>query len=97
MNISLEERESAILEYVRQGGTRPRVPNLLLAELWRDDQFYLKVLAGRGDVLVPAQVIAIRQLAAQGKGEQQIYEEVGARNLNQVKRVLAGKTQKRVS
>jgi hypothetical protein len=28
---------------------------------------------------------------------QQIYEEVGARNLNQVKRVLAGKTYKRVS
>jgi hypothetical protein len=97
VNISLEERESAILEYVRRGGVRPRVPNLLLAELWRDDQFYLKVLAGRDDVLVPAQVIAIRQLAAQGKGEQQIYEEVGARNLNQVRRVLTGKTYKRVS
>jgi len=97
VNISLEERETAILEYVRRGGVRPRVPNLLLAELWRDDEFYLNVLAGRDDVLVPAQVIAIRQLAAKGKGEQQIYEEVGARNLNQVKRVLAGKTYKRVS
>jgi hypothetical protein len=96
MNISLEERERAILEYVRRGSVRPRVPNLLLAELWRDNQFYLKVLAGRGDVLVPAQVIAIRQLAAEGMDEKQISEEVGARNLNQVKRVLAGKTYRRV-
>jgi hypothetical protein len=38
-----------------------------------------------------------RFLAAKGKGGQQIYEEVGARNLNQVKRALAGKTYKRVS
>ncbi len=97
VNISLEEREQAILEYVRQGGVRPRVPNLLLAELWRDDQFYLKVLAGRDDVLVPAQVIAIRQLAAGGKDIQQICEAVGARNFNQVRRVLAGKTYTRVS
>jgi hypothetical protein len=37
------------------------------------------------------------RLAAQGKGEQQIYEEVGARDLNQVMRVLSGKTYKRVS
>lgn len=46
-------------------------------------------------MLVPAQVIAIRRLAA--KGEQQIYEEVGARNVNQVELVLAGKTYKQVS
>src|SRR4051794_6485448 len=75
-----------------RGGIRPRVPNLLLVELWRDDQFYLKVLAGRDDVLVPAQLIAIRQLASQGKDEQQICEEVGAHNVDQVKRVLAGNT-----
>jgi hypothetical protein len=97
INISLEERENAIIEYVRRGGGRPRVPSLLLAELWRNDEFYLKVLAGRDDVLTPGQVIAIRQLAAQGKDEQQIVQIVEARNVEQVKRVLAGKTYKRVS
>jgi hypothetical protein len=69
----------------------------LLEELWRHDKFYLKVLAGRDDVLTPGQVMAIRQLAAQAKDERQIFEIVGARNVDQVKRVLTGKTYKRIS
>jgi hypothetical protein len=73
------------------------VPNLLLAKLWRDDEFYLKVLAGRTDVLTPGQVVAIRQLAAEGKDEHLICETVRARNVEQVKRVLVGKTYKRIS
>jgi hypothetical protein len=97
INVSLEERENAILEYVSQEGTRVGVPNLLLAKLWRDDQFYLKVLAGRNDVLTPAQVVAIRQMAGEGKDERMIFETVGARNIDQVKRVLAGKTYKLIS
>jgi hypothetical protein len=96
-DISLEERENAIVEYVRREGTRAPVPNLFLAKLWRDDGFYLKVLAGRDDVLTPAQVVAIRQLAAEGKDERLIFEIVGARNVDQVRRVLAGKTYKRIS
>ncbi len=95
-DISLEEREEAIAEYVRRKGARVGVPNLLLANLWRDDEFYLKVLAGRDDVLTPAQVVAIRQLAAEGKDERLIFEIVGARNVDQVKRVLNGKTYRRV-
>jgi hypothetical protein len=97
INISLEEREQAIVEYIRRDGVRTRVPNLLLAQLWRDDEFYLKVLAGRDDVLTPNQVVTIRQLAAEGKDERMIFEIVGARNVEQVKRLLAGKTYKRVS
>lgn len=96
-NISLEERENAVNEYVRRGGIRAGVPNLFLAKLWRDDGFYLKVLAGRDDVLTPAQVISIRNLAAEGKDEGLICEIVEARNIDQVKRVLAGKTYKRIS
>jgi len=96
VNISLEERERAIVEYVRRRGVRPTVPNLLLAQLWRDDEFYLKVLAGRENVLAPDQVLAIRRLAAEGKKESLICELVGARNVGQVKRVLAAKTYRRV-
>ena len=95
-NISLEERENAIIEYVWRKGMRAGVPNLLLAKLWRDDEFYLKVLAGRDDVLTPAQVTTIRKLAAEGEDEQAICEIVEARNVGQVKRVLAGKTYKRI-
>lgn len=96
VDISLEERDKAIAEYVRRVGVRAGVPNLLLAELWRDDEFYLKVLSGRSDVLTPGQVLAIRDLAAKGRTAQQIFEAVGARNVEQVQRVLRGKTYNRI-
>jgi hypothetical protein len=101
LEITLEEREAAIAEYAKaeyesRGDRGAGVPNLLLSKLWLDDEFYL-VLAGRSDVLTPAQVVAIRQLAAEGKTEAQIASMVGARNIEQVKRVLAGKTYRRIA
>jgi len=96
VEISLEERDRAISEYVRRKGVRPTVPNLFLAELWRDDEFYLKVLAGRSDVLTPGQVLAIRDLSARHHPPQQIVEMVGARNVGQVERVIEGKTYQRI-
>lgn len=99
VEITLVERDRAIAEFVRRGGDgggRAGVPNLLLAELWRDEDFYLKFLSGRSDVLSPAQVLTIRNLSAMGRTAQQIFEVVGARNVEQVRRVLDGKTYKRV-
>jgi len=96
VQLSLAERDKAIAKYARQVGVRAGVPNLFLAELWRDDDFYLKVLAGRSDVLTPGQVLAIRELASKGRTPQQISEAVGARNVEQVQRVLAGKTYNRI-
>ena len=102
VDITLEEREAAIAtfaeaEYARRGSGKAGVPNLLLSRLWLDDEFYLKVLAGRSDVLSPGQVVTIRQLAAKGKTETEIASSVEARNIDQVKRVLAGKTYKRIA
>lgn len=102
VDITLEEREAAITEYAkgeyaRQQSGRTGVPNLLLSKLWLDDDFYLKVLAGRSDVLTPGQVVAIRRLAAGGRNESQIAALVEARNVDQVKRVLAGKTYRRIT
>lgn len=96
VNVSFEERDKAIAEYVRRVGVRGGVPNLFLAELWRDDDFYLKVLGGRSDVLTPRQVLNIRELSTLGRTTQQILESVGARNVKQVQRVLDGKTYTRV-
>jgi len=97
LEITLEERDAAIAEYESRGGRGAGVPNLLLSKLWLDDEFYLKVLAGRSDVLTPAQVVAIRQLAVEGKTAAQIASIVEARNIEQVKRLLAGKTYGRIS
>lgn len=95
--ITLAERDLAIAKYVRTADVKIRVPNLLLSKLWETDEFYLKVLAGRSDVLTPAQVLRIRQLAAEGSDEQAIADIVGARNVQQIRRVLAGKTYRRVT
>lgn len=95
--MSLDERDKAIEAYVRREGIRPSLPNPFLARLWEDDAFYLKVLAGRSDVLVPAQVLEIRRLSAGGTDEAAIAVAVGARNVEQVRRVLAGKTYRRVT
>ncbi len=101
LNITLKERDAAIAkyakaEYERCGRSGAGVPNLLLSKLWLDDEFYLKVLAGRSDVLTPAQVVAIRQLAAAGETEARIADLVEARNIEQVKRVLTRKTYRRI-
>jgi hypothetical protein len=102
LDITFEKRDSAIVqyakaEYKRRGRSGAGIPNLLLSKLWLDDEFYLKVLAGRSDVLTPAQVVAIRQLAAAGKTEAHIADLVEARNIEQVKRVLTGKTYRRIA
>lgn len=94
--MTLAEREEAIAEYVRRIGAPSRLPNLLLAKLWLNDDFYLKVMAGRSDVLTPGQVLDIRRLHAEGKSPALISEIVGARNIAQVQRVLDNKTYKRV-
>ena len=44
----------------------------------------------------PAIFGLVHELAAEGKDERLIFETVGARNLDQVKRVLTGKTYRRV-
>ena len=96
LEVNLEERDRAIAEYVRRDGLRPSVPNLFLAQLWRDDDFYLRVLASRSEVLTPGQVLSIRDLATKGRTAKQIFEVVGARNVEQVQRVLSGKTYTRI-
>jgi hypothetical protein len=94
-NITLEERELAIAEYCRR---KPRkgLPNPFIAELWKSDDFYLKVIEAKEKTLTPEQVNQIRALHAQGKSPSQIVDEVGALNEPQVKNVIKGKTYRRV-
>ena len=50
VNISLDEREHAIAEYVRHN-PRKGIPNPFIAQLWRDDDFYLRVISSREKTL----------------------------------------------
>ncbi len=94
-DISLEERDVAIAEYCRQN-PRKGIPNLILAALWKDDEFYLRVIAAREKTLSPDQVRSIRQLDRQGKSLSEIANETGALNEQQVRNVISGRTYKRV-
>jgi len=90
-DISLEERDKAIAKYARQN-PRKGMPNPFIAELWKDDEYYLKVIEARPKTLSPDQVKKIRELASMGRSVIEIVEEVGALNAIQVKNVIRGKT-----
>jgi hypothetical protein len=94
-NISVEDRDKAIEKFIRRN-PRKGIPNPFIAELWKDDEFYLKVMEARPKTLSPEQVREIRRLARQNWSFNQIVEEVGALNELQVKNVIAGKTYTRI-
>lgn len=94
-DISLEEREKAVAEYVRRN-PRKGTPNPFMAELWKDDQHYLKVNEAHPKRLSAPQVTRIRELAAEGISIGEIVKAVGALSENQVKNVISGRTYRRV-
>jgi len=94
-DISLDEREIAMAEYLRQN-PRKGIPNPFMAELWKDDNHYLKVNEAIPGRLSAEQVRLIRKLAADGVSVEEIITEVGALNETQVKNVIAGRTYQRV-
>jgi hypothetical protein len=95
MNISLEEREKAIAEYFIKNPRRG-IPNPFIAELWKDDGYYLKVIEAREKTLSAEQVKNIRELNKSGKSIIQITQEVNALNELQVKNVILGRTYSRI-
>lgn len=94
-DISLDARDLAIAEYCRRN-PRKGLPNPFIAELWKSDDFYLKVIEAKEKTLSSEQVKRIRSLHAQGKSISQIVDEVGALNEQQVRNVITGKTYRRV-
>ena len=95
LDITLEERDKAIGEFARQNPRRG-IPNPFIAELWRDDEYYLKVIESRPKTLSPDQVRQIRRLAASRRPIAEIAQEVGALNELQVKNVISGKYYRRM-
>jgi hypothetical protein len=95
MDISLEDRERAIADYIRRN-PRKGIPNPFIAELWKDDEFYLKNIEAKERNLRADQVRKIRELASTGRSIADIREEVGARNELQVKNVITGRYYHRI-
>ena len=95
VDIDLDERDRAIAEYVRQH-PRKGIPNPFMSELWKDDEYYLKVIGSRGNTLTPDQVRMIRALDQSGHSVAEIARKVDALNEKQVKDVLANRTYTRI-
>ncbi|MCX2718761.1 hypothetical protein [Lentiprolixibacter aurantiacus] len=94
VKIPLEQRERAIAKYAKQN-RRKGVPNPFIAELWKDDEYYLKIIEARPKTLSREQVLLIRELNGKGWSLEKITKEIKAINQAQVKRVIEGKTYRR--
>ncbi len=83
--------EAWLREHPRKGLPAPWV-----SEKWKDDAWAVAQICGRDDRLSVEQVRAIRELARTHPAET-ITERIGARNKDQVQRVIDGETYTRVT
>jgi len=89
-----DDRDRLLADWIREHPRRG-LPAPWVAELWKDPEWAAAQICARDDRLSVKQVRAIRALAEQHPAEQ-IAERIGARNVDQVRRVLERKTYMRV-
>lgn len=90
-----DERDRLVSEWLRQH-PRKGLPAPWVAEKWKDHDWAIAQICGREDRLSVEQVRAIRDLATTHPAEE-IATRIGARNTEQVLRVIGGKTYGRVT
>lgn len=89
-----DERDQLVGAWLR-AHPRRGLPAPWVAEKWKDDAWAIAQICGRDDRLSIEQVRAIRSLA-QVHSVEHIADRIGARNSEQVQRVIDGKTYVRV-
>lgn len=94
VRVSLEERDRAISDYVRQN-PRKGIPNPFIKEWWGNDEHYEKVNDANPKRLSVDQRKEIRRLHTEGVSIPKITKYVGALDERQVKDFLSGNTYKR--
>lgn len=93
--ITLEERDAAVETY-QILNPRAGVPNLLVSQLWKNQQYAELVICGPEGRLSPNQVRRVREMGSQGISAESIVALVGAKDVLQVERVLSGHTYARI-
>lgn len=94
---SSEFRAEAIAEQMNRPSNEGR-PNPLAAARWESDPDYVaRVICGHSGRLTVEQVRSIRLMGIASRSPEEIQTLSGARNLDQVKRVLADRTYSRIS
>lgn len=95
LDVSVEERDRAIVKYHIENPRKGK-PNPFIADLWKNDEYYLRNISAREKTLSMEQVKRIRELHEAGWSIQDITKEVNALNETQVKNVIDGKTYQRM-
>jgi hypothetical protein len=93
--VSIKERDAALIEYQRLH-PRAGIPNLLISELWKDDEYAARIICGPEGRLSVQQVLEVRKLNSMGIPLEKIVELVNALNIQQVQRVVSGETYSRI-
>jgi hypothetical protein len=95
-NVPMPDDRDRLVEAWLRDHPRKGLPAPWVSEKWKDNAWAIAQICGRDGRLSVDQVRAIRELAETHSAEQ-IAERIGARNTDQVQRVLDGKTYTRVS
>lgn len=91
-----EERD-AIVEKLSSRESIEGRPNPLCAARWEvDSNFVERVICGHSGRLTVQQVLQIRIGSSLGKGPELLVQELGVRNVRQVRNVVNGKTYRRI-
>lgn len=89
-----DERDRIVSEWLKKH-PRKGLPAPWVAEKWRDNDWAVAQICGRNNRLSVDQIRAIRQLSKE-YSTKEIASRIGAKDANQVKRVIEGKTYSRV-
>lgn len=93
--VSIKKRNAALVEYQRQH-PKAGIPNLLISELWKDDEYAARIICGPEGRLSVQQVQEIRDLNGMGIPLEKIVKLVKALSIQQVQRVISGETYTRI-
>ena len=96
-NANSEEREDALTAYAdSMAFSRAGTPNAALAAYWADDAFAQRMICSQERRLTVDQVRSIRRLLAGGHSAQAIFTQIGGNDVDQIRRVIDGRTYVRV-
>lgn len=94
--VSPDDKQDVINRFF-ETASRKGLPNPLASANWQNPEYAEKVICSREERLNPGQIRTARFLASIGKTSTEILAEVGARNVTQIDRLLAGLTYSRVA
>ncbi len=94
--VSPDDKQDIINRFF-ETASRRGIPNPLASVNWQNPEYAEKVICAGDDRLKPDQIRTARLLSGVGKTSHEIASEIGARNVAQVDRLLAGVTYSRVA